>query len=402
MWQPYRNHTGDLLAALYCVGMSVPEIGATRPEFTTDSGGHTVFDTVGGYGGYRVEALAVGDAGNDISVDFWPATGEGATDDQFKVIVKKAGKVAESYDVTTRKGANNAMQVVNAKSTLIRLEYEAFGVVDMIAEGRSTDAGEVATIGSAASASPQGAAQGLFERVGASTDLLGSVDRSWKAALTGDRDDAFLYVKSVETIVDVLACGIHEKYPVGAADVVVPSALAPMVDQQRPSMAVVTKAAERLARLFDAPELVADTTRFCQEMEAPAAAAWAEVYAGPDVLANLSDVLTELYEPNLRAVQRVFTRAGNASQLAELLGTSRQSVSDWLSGSSAPGGVNAQRVADTAALARLVHRYLDPADIERYVYDTPVPALEGRTVARAVADGDARNVHDALSRALVW
>ena len=101
------------------------ETPPARGELTTGTGDHKAV-------GYRVQALEAGDSGNDITVDFEPVTGEGTTDDQFKVIVKKSGKVAESYDVSTKKGAKNAVQVVNAKSTLIRLEDPPVGAVDKV------------------------------------------------------------------------------------------------------------------------------------------------------------------------------------------------------------------------------------------------------------------------------
>jgi phage tail sheath protein FI len=74
-------------------------------------------------GAFRVQALAEGAEGNDISVEVADTTTEGAPEDAFKLIVKKGSKVEETYDnVTPKKGRQNVVSVVNAQSKLIRLE----------------------------------------------------------------------------------------------------------------------------------------------------------------------------------------------------------------------------------------------------------------------------------------
>jgi phage tail sheath protein FI len=91
------------------------EVPVARGELTTGSGASAK-------PGYTFEALEAGDAGNDLSVDVEPLTGEGVTEDQFKLVVKKAGKVVETHDnLTTKKGKGNAVQTVNAASKLIKL-----------------------------------------------------------------------------------------------------------------------------------------------------------------------------------------------------------------------------------------------------------------------------------------
>ena len=82
--------------------------------------------------GYRVQALEAGPAGNDISVDVVHPTGEGAPEDTFSIVVKRAGKPEETFDnLTAKRGRQNALTVVNAQSTLIRLEETGTGgVVD--------------------------------------------------------------------------------------------------------------------------------------------------------------------------------------------------------------------------------------------------------------------------------
>jgi phage tail sheath protein FI len=78
-------------------------------------------------GGYRVRALEDGPDGNDLSVEVADAGGE-SPPDGFKLVVKRGGKVEESFDgVTAAKGRQNVATVVNAKSKLIRIEEVAAG-----------------------------------------------------------------------------------------------------------------------------------------------------------------------------------------------------------------------------------------------------------------------------------
>jgi phage tail sheath protein FI len=94
---------------------------AARAELTATTG------TAGGasadVGAFRVQALTEGTDGNDISVEIADSSAEGATEDAFKVVVKKAGKSEETFDnVTTKRGRQNVVTVVNAQSKLVRLE----------------------------------------------------------------------------------------------------------------------------------------------------------------------------------------------------------------------------------------------------------------------------------------
>ncbi len=83
----------------------------------------------GKMGAYRVTALEAGEGGHAITVEV-ADPGEGATDDHFKLIVRREDKVAEEYDkVTTKKGRQNVVTVVNAQSKLIQLEEIASGGV---------------------------------------------------------------------------------------------------------------------------------------------------------------------------------------------------------------------------------------------------------------------------------
>jgi len=70
---------------------------------------------------YRVTALEAGAAGNDIPVEVQEASEPG--DDNFKVVVSRAGKVEEVFDnVTTKRGKQNVVTAVKTGSRLIQLE----------------------------------------------------------------------------------------------------------------------------------------------------------------------------------------------------------------------------------------------------------------------------------------
>ena len=91
---------------------------AARGELTAASG-----SSAPGSGAFKVEALAEGAEGNDISVEVADSGAEGAAEDAFKVVVKKGGQVAETFDnLTTKKGRQNVVTVVNQQSKLVRLE----------------------------------------------------------------------------------------------------------------------------------------------------------------------------------------------------------------------------------------------------------------------------------------
>jgi phage tail sheath protein FI len=77
--------------------------------------------------GYRIAALEPGTAGNDLSVEVADG-GEGAAEDTFRLIVKRGNKIEERFDgLTTKKGKQNAVSLVNAQSKLIQLEEAATG-----------------------------------------------------------------------------------------------------------------------------------------------------------------------------------------------------------------------------------------------------------------------------------
>jgi uncharacterized protein len=70
---------------------------------------------------YRVRAIEPGAAGNDITVEVSEASE--ASEDTFKLVVKKGGKVEETFDnVTTKRGSSNVVTAVRQQSKLITIE----------------------------------------------------------------------------------------------------------------------------------------------------------------------------------------------------------------------------------------------------------------------------------------
>jgi hypothetical protein len=69
-----------------------------------------------------VTALESETGGDGLAIEI-ADPGEGAAEDQFKVLIRRGGKVVEEYDkVTTKKGRQNIVTVVNTQSKLVQLE----------------------------------------------------------------------------------------------------------------------------------------------------------------------------------------------------------------------------------------------------------------------------------------
>jgi phage tail sheath protein FI len=139
-WSQYTQTFGDFVEGSYlaqavygyflngggaCYVVRIGGNGAASPaaraELTasTGAGGGAAANV----GAFRVQALAEGTDGNEISVEVADTNAEGAAEDSFKLLVKKGGKVEETFDnVTTKRGRQNVVTVVNAQSKLVRLE----------------------------------------------------------------------------------------------------------------------------------------------------------------------------------------------------------------------------------------------------------------------------------------
>ncbi|MGH2557568.1 MAG: phage tail sheath family protein, partial [Thermomicrobiales bacterium] len=73
----------------------------------------------------QIEAVSEGKAGEGIQVEIGPATGDGATEEQFKLTVRQPGGKEESFDQLSfgkGRGVRNVEQVVNKESQLIRVK----------------------------------------------------------------------------------------------------------------------------------------------------------------------------------------------------------------------------------------------------------------------------------------
>lgn len=94
---------------------------------------------------FTVRAIEPGAAGDDVSVSVEDPSEPG--DDSFKLVVKKAGKIEETFDnVTTKRGPNNVVTKVKTESKLIRLEEVKGGALAV------PHRGQVALSGGAAAA----------------------------------------------------------------------------------------------------------------------------------------------------------------------------------------------------------------------------------------------------------
>lgn len=114
-------------------------------------------------GGYVVSAVEGGPAGNDITVEVADAS-EPTSPEDFKIVVRRAGKVEETFDnLSPKKGKTNAATVVNAQSKLIRLT-EKGGPVVAVAKG---------SFGLAGGGAPTPAALSPAEIVGDSASRTG-------------------------------------------------------------------------------------------------------------------------------------------------------------------------------------------------------------------------------------
>ncbi|MGH2533467.1 MAG: phage tail sheath family protein [Thermomicrobiales bacterium] len=73
----------------------------------------------------QIEAVSEGKAGEGIQVEIGPATGDGATEEQFKLTVRQPGGKEETFDQLSfgkGRGVRNVEQVVNRESQMIRVK----------------------------------------------------------------------------------------------------------------------------------------------------------------------------------------------------------------------------------------------------------------------------------------
>jgi phage tail sheath protein FI len=98
---------------------AVPALPVAKAELTAASDAKTA--------NYKITAKQAGEFGNDITVEIEDQPDGQSSEDAFRIVVKKAGKVEETFDVSTKRGAKNAVQVVNQQSKLIEIEEAVKG-----------------------------------------------------------------------------------------------------------------------------------------------------------------------------------------------------------------------------------------------------------------------------------
>ncbi|MFC7547744.1 phage tail sheath family protein [Plantactinospora sp. GCM10030261] len=110
----------------------VVRVGGERADGGTDGTGRSTPATPQAMlGGYRFVARELpagrGKGSGDISVEVADATGDGAGDDRYTVVVKQNGKPAETHQVTTKRGKENIVTVVRDQSKLVTVEEVTAG-----------------------------------------------------------------------------------------------------------------------------------------------------------------------------------------------------------------------------------------------------------------------------------
>jgi hypothetical protein len=157
-WSQYASLFGDFLDGCYlghavygyflngggaCYVVRVGSNEALPPAAKAVLGagsGATSAGKTDGEEGVRIEALVEGGEGNDITVEVADAPRDDDGEDTFKIVVRKGGSVAETFDnLTSKRGAQNFVTVVNKQSKLIRLE--SLGLTDPLPRGSVTLAG---------------------------------------------------------------------------------------------------------------------------------------------------------------------------------------------------------------------------------------------------------------------
>lgn len=153
-WSQYTSTFGDFLEGAYlahsvygyfqngggaCYVVRIGE-GGSAPQAQAE----LPASTGSGAGSFSVRALESGPEGNGLSVEITDASttappAEGSTeppaDVPFKIVVKQGGRVVEEFDnLTTKRGKANVKTLVNASSTLIRVE-DSGGTIEQPARG---------------------------------------------------------------------------------------------------------------------------------------------------------------------------------------------------------------------------------------------------------------------------
>ena len=144
---------------------------------------------------YRIIAREPGPAGDTISVEVAPPA-EGAPEDTFKLVVKRDGKVEETFEnVTTKKGKQNVVTVVQTQSKLVQIEEVGTG-------------GALATRPAPGTVALQGGSQAAPRRISADDYVGNSADRT-----------GFGGLEAVDDITMVCAPDLMSVYQQGMIDI---------------------------------------------------------------------------------------------------------------------------------------------------------------------------------------
>ncbi|HVB06150.1 MAG TPA: phage tail sheath family protein [Acidimicrobiales bacterium] len=150
-WSQYVQNFGDMVEGTY-LALSVFAYfqngggtayvvrigggGAVQPAVAElTSGGESPLSA------YKLTASEAGSVGNDITVTVADSEAAAGEEGAFKITVKQGDTVEHFDPVSTRRGRTNVVTVVNATSTLIRLEETSRTAVEAVARGEVTLAG---------------------------------------------------------------------------------------------------------------------------------------------------------------------------------------------------------------------------------------------------------------------
>jgi len=118
----------------------VVRVGGSR-----NNGAKAVAGPQGVLGSYRVTVRELPNSRSSAEItvevtDFSPGEGQPPADDKFNLVVKRSGKVAESFEgVTARRGKDNVVTVVKERSKLITIEEDTnSGPIAVPAKGSVT------------------------------------------------------------------------------------------------------------------------------------------------------------------------------------------------------------------------------------------------------------------------
>ena len=148
-WSQFTSNFGDFVPGSYLAhavygffqngggACYIVRIGQANGELPASAAAELGAGGDASANGYRIQALEPGSAGNELSVEISDATpvegAEGTPEEAFKLTVKRGNRVEETFDnLTSKRGKQNAVTVVNAQSKLIRLQEVGTGALERV------------------------------------------------------------------------------------------------------------------------------------------------------------------------------------------------------------------------------------------------------------------------------